>query len=563
MEDRLERPEAFATHEVFNQPPPREGVNFFTGDKTLVETVEREGAAHAADSLAAFGAKVGSAEVLDLGRQANAYLPVLKGFDRFGHREDRVEFHPSYHVLMAISVKQGLHGSPWDHLKDGLDAKPKPGAVVARLAGTYMMTQAEAGHGCPITMTNAAVPALLFQPSLAKEWVPRILSRQYDGRFLPAREKTGVTLGMGMTEKQGGTDVRANTTSAMPAGKGGPGEEYRITGHKWFFSAPMCDAFLVLAQAPGGISCFLMPRFLPDDSVNAIRIQRLKDKVGNKSNASSEVEFQAASGWLIGEEGRGVRNIIEMATYTRFDCAVATAGMMRQAVSQAVHHCSYRTVFQKKLVDQPLMTNVLADLALETEAATALSFRVARSFDRAHEDEAEAAFRRIMTPVAKYWVCKRAPNLASEAMECLGGNGYVEEGIAGRIYREMPVNAIWEGSGNVMCLDVLRALAREPQALDVVFAELDKAKGANAAYDGALDALKDAFTDMGSLEARSRQVVEQMAKVAAGALLLQHAPGFVSDAYCTTRLGRDWGDVYGTLPVGADQRAIIERARVA
>ncbi|MFN4355222.1 isovaleryl-CoA dehydrogenase [Parvibaculum sp.] len=563
MSSQMETPAGFATHEVFNQPPPLEDVNLFTGDKALAETVEREGGGQARRSLTEFGAIVGSEEVLELGRQANAYLPVLKSFDRFGHRADRVEFHPAYHALMALSVEQGLHGSPWDHLKDGFDAKPKAGAVVARLAGTYMMTQAEAGHGCPITMTNAAVPALLFQPSLAEEWVPRILSRDYDERFLPASEKTGVTLGMGMTEKQGGTDVRANTTSAVPAGRGGPGEEYRITGHKWFFSAPMCDAFLVLAQAPNGISCFLMPRFLPDGSVNAIRIQRLKDKVGNKSNASSEVEFQAASGWLIGEEGRGVRNIIEMATYTRLDCAVATAGMMRQAVSQAVHHCSFRTVFQKKLIDQPLMANVLADLALETEAATALSFRVARSFDRAHEDEAEAAFRRIMTPVAKYWVCKRAPNLAYEAMECLGGNGYVEEGIAGRIYREMPVNAIWEGSGNVMCLDVLRALMREPQALEIVFAELDKARGASAAYDGALDALKDAFTDMGSLEARSRQVVEQMAKVAAGSILLQHAPGFVSDAYCATRLGRDWGDVYGTLPVGADVRAITERARVA
>jgi len=555
--------DAFATHEVFNQPPPLEDVNLFTGDRALQETVEREGAGHARAPLAKFGAVTGSAEAIDLGRQANAYLPVLKSFDRFGHRADRVEFHPSYHALMSLSVEQGLHGSPWDHLKDGLDAKPKAGSVVARLAGTYMMTQVEAGHGCPITMTNAAVPALLFQPSLAKEWIPRILSREYDERFVPAGEKTGVTFGMGMTEKQGGTDVRANTTEAHPVSRGGPGEEYRITGHKWFFSAPMCDAFLVLAQAPNGISCFLMPRFTPDGATNAIRIQRLKEKVGNKSNASSEVEFQAASGWLIGEEGRGVRNIIEMATYTRLDCAVATAGMMRQAVSQAVHHCSYRTVFQKKLIDQPLMTNVLADLALETEAATALSFRVARSFDRAHEDEAEAAFRRIMTPVAKYWVCKRAPNLAYEAMECLGGNGYVEEGVAGRIYREMPVNAIWEGSGNVMCLDVLRALAREPQALDVVFAELDKARGASAAYDGALDALKEAFTDMGSLEARSRQIVEQMAKVAAGAILLQHAPSFVSDAYCQTRLGRDWGDVYGTLPVGADVRAIVERARVA
>jgi putative acyl-CoA dehydrogenase len=561
MENRAETPDAFATHEVFNQPPPLEDVNLFTSDTALQETVEREGASAAQASLTAFGKIVGSAETIDLGRQANAYLPVLKSFDRFGHRVDRVEFHPSYHKLMAMSVAQGLHGSPWDHLKDGLDAKPKPGAVVARLAGTYMMTQVEAGHGCPITMTNAAVPALMFQPSLAKDWIPRILSRDYDERFAPAKEKRGLTLGMGMTEKQGGTDVRANTTAAMPVNGGGPGAEYRITGHKWFFSAPMCDAFLVLAQAPNGISCFLMPRFTPDGAPNAIRIQRLKDKVGNKSNASSEVEFQAASGWLIGEEGRGVRNIIEMATYTRLDCAVATAGMMRQAVAQAVHHCSYRTVFQKKLIDQPLMANVLADLALETEAATALSFRVARSFDRAHEDEAEAAFRRIMTPVAKYWVCKRAPNLAYEAMECLGGNGYVEEGIAGRIYREMPVNAIWEGSGNVMCLDVLRALAREPQALDVVFAEFDGARGVNVAYDGALEALKEAFTDFGSLEARSRQVVEQMAKVAAGSILLRHAPHVVSDAFCATRLGRDWGDVYGTLPVGVDIRAIVERAR--
>ncbi len=551
-------PRAFATHEVFNQPPPLENYNLYTSDHALRETVEREGGAAARASLTGFGAKIGTAEVIDLGRQANTYLPVLKSFDRFGHRVDKVEFHPSYHQLMALSVEQGLHGSPWDYLKDG--SKPMQGAVVSRLAGTYMMTQIEPGHGCPVTMTNAAVPALLFQPDLAKEWIPRILSRQYDQRFIPAKDKTGVTFGMGMTEKQGGTDVRANTTVAEPVGGGGPGREYRITGHKWFFSAPMCDAFLVLAQAPGGISCFLMPRFMPDGVENAIAIQRLKDKVGNKSNASSEVEFQGASAWLIGEEGRGVRNIIEMATYTRLDCAIASAGLMRGAVAQAVHHCSYRTVFQKKLIDQPLMANVLADLALETEAATALSFRVARSFDLAGEDEAEAAFRRIMTPVAKYWVCKRAPNVGYEAMECLGGNGYVEEGVSGRIYREMPVNAIWEGSGNVMCLDVLRALTREPQALDVVLAEFESARGANAAYDGALDALKDAFTDLGSLEGRSRQIVEVMAKVAAGSILVRHAPAAVSDAYCATRLGRDWGDIYGTLPLGVDQRAIVERA---
>jgi putative acyl-CoA dehydrogenase len=552
-------PEAFATHEVFNQPPALENYNLFTSDIALRETIAREGGGAAKDNLTAFGGRIGTSEVIDLGRQANAYLPVLKSFDRFGHRIDRVEFHPSYHQLMSLSVAQGLHGSPWDHLKDG--SAPKKGAIVSRLAGTYMMSQIEAGHGCPITMTNAAVPALMFQPSLAEEWLPRILSRDYDPSFKPASEKTGVTLGMGMTEKQGGTDVRANTTHAQPVNGGGPGEEYRITGHKWFFSAPMCDAFLVLAQAPNGLSCFLMPRFTPDGEPNRIRIQRLKEKVGNKSNASSEVEFQAAAGWLIGEEGRGVRNIIEMATYTRLDCAVATAGMMRQAVAQAVHHCSYRRVFQKHLIDQPLMSGVLADLALETEAATALSFRVARSFDEAFTDEQEAAYRRIMTPVAKYWVCKRAPNLAYEAMECLGGNGYVEEGIAGRIYREMPVNAIWEGSGNVMCLDVLRALGREPEALDVVFAEFDAARGANAHYDKAVDLLKQQFTDIGTLEMRARVVVEDMAKVAAASVLVKHAPDYVSDAFCATRLNRDWGDLYGTLPEGVDQRAIIDRSR--
>jgi putative acyl-CoA dehydrogenase len=552
-------PSAFTTHEVFNQPPALEDINFYTSDRVLMETAEREGAAYARDSLAAFGAKIGTAEVIDLGRQANTYTPVLKSFDRFGYRLDKVEFHPAYHRLMALSVEQGLHASPWDHLKDG--SKPRPGAVVARVAGSYMMAQIEAGHGCPITMTNAAVPSLLFQPDLAREWLPRILSRHYDSSFRPAAEKTGVTIGMGMTEKQGGTDVRANTTVAEPVGAGGPGKEYRITGHKWFFSAPMCDAFLVLAQAPGGISCFLMPRFTPDGEENAIRIQRLKEKVGNRSNASSEVEFQAAAGWLIGDEGRGIRNIIEMATYTRLDCAIGSSGLMRQALAQAVHHCSYRRVFQKHLVDQPMMSNVLADLALESEAATVLSFRVARAFDRSGSDEAEAAYRRIMTPVAKYWVCKRSPNFAYEAMECLGGNGYVEEGIAGRIYREMPVNAIWEGSGNVMCLDVLRALAHEPDGLGVVMAELDASRGVNGHYDKALERLKDEFRELGSLEGRARWVVELLAKTASAAILLRHSPAAVSDAYCATRLGREWGDAYGTLPPGIDVRAIMERAR--
>lgn len=561
MAEQFPTPGRFATHEVFNQPSPFEEVNLFTSDRVLTETVEREGADHARAELAAFGGRIGSAEVMELGRQANVWLPVLKSFDRFGHRSDQVEFHPSYHRLMALSVAQGLHASSWDHLRDDLDARPQAGALVARLAGTYLMSQVEAGHGCPVTMTHASIPALLFQPSLAREWIPRILSRDYDERFLPAERKHGVTIGMGMTEKQGGTDVRANTTVAAPVTGGGPGAEYRLTGHKWFFSAPMCDAFLVLAQAPDGIACFLMPRFTPDGEPNAIRIQRLKDKVGNKSNASSEVEFQAASAWLIGEEGRGVRNIIEMATYTRLDCAVASAGMMRASLATALHHCAQRTVFQKRLIDQPLMANVLADLALETEAATALAFRVARSFDAAWHSDAEAAYRRIMTPVAKYWVCKRAPNLACEAMECLGGNGYVEEGLAGRIYREMPVNAIWEGSGNVMCLDVLRALQREPDSLDALWTEFATARGEQPAFDAALTDLKAAFADRRHLEARSRWLVERLAKVAAAAELIRHAPGAVADAYCATRLGDDGGDGYGTLPAGADVAAILERAR--
>lgn len=556
-------PREFVTHEVFNQPPPLENYNRFTSDRALQEAVERNGGGGARDGLIVFGALTGSADVMDLGRQANTFLPVLKAFDRFGQRADRVEFHPAYHRLMTLSVAQGLHASPWDHLTHGLDAAPEPGAVVARLAGTYLMTQVEAGHGCPITMTNAAVPTLLMQPNLAREWIPRILSRDYDEGFQPADQKRGVTLGMGMTEKQGGTDVRANTTQAVPAGSAGPGAEYRITGHKWFLSAPMCDAFLVLAQAPEGLACFLMPRFTPDGEANAMRIQRLKDKVGNRSNASSEVEFHAASGWLIGEEGRGVRNIIEMATYTRLDCAVATAGMMRAIVVEAMHHCTHRTVFQKHLIDQPLMANVLADLVLETEAATALGFRVAGSFDGAHHDDNEAAFRRIMTPVAKYWVCKRAPNLAYEAMECLGGNGYVEEAIAGRIYREMPVNAIWEGSGNVMCLDVLRVLQREPEALEVVLAELDAAAGGDAHFDRSLAVLRRELADGDAMEVRARRLVEHLAKLTAASILLRHAPPAVADAYCATRLGGDVGDAFGTLPVGADTRAILARARAA
>jgi putative acyl-CoA dehydrogenase len=545
----------FDTHEVFNQPPPFEDVNLFTSDRVLTETVAREGADWAVGHLTEFGARVGSAEVQDWGRQANTYLPTLRAFDRFGHRQDVVEFHPAYHRLMALSIAEGLHSSPWQD--------PRPGAVVARLGATYVMTQADAGHQCPITMTNAAVPALRFQPDLAREWEPKICGRDYDPDFRPHTEKSTVTIGMGMTEKQGGTDVRANTTRAEPVNGGGPGGEYRITGHKWFFSAPMCDAFLVLAQAPGGISCFLMPRFTPDGKVNAIRIQRLKEKVGNRSNASSEVEFAGAIAWAIGEEGRGVRNIIEMATYTRLDCAVGSAALMRQAVAHAMHHASHRRVFQKHLIDQPLMMAVLADLHIEVEAATALSFRLARAFDRAADDHGEAVLKRLMTPAIKYWVCKRGPGMVYEAMECVGGNGYVEDGPLGRLYREIPVNSIWEGSGNVMCLDVLRALGREPDALDALFGELEAARGADARYDRFIETLKGEFDHVSTLESRARRVVERMALAAAGALLIRHAPPAVADAFCATRLEGDWGATYGALPASADTGAILARGRPA
>ena len=551
----------FDTHEVINQPPVFEDANLFESDLCLKETVAREGGGDAFAQLSQYGRRIGSAEVIDLGRQANTYLPVLKSFDQFGHRADVVEFHPAYHELMALSVTQGIHSSPWEHFADGGTAAS--GRNVTRLAGLYMAVQVEAGHMCPITMTNAAVPALQVQPNLAATWVPRILSRTYDPAFKQASEKTGITIGMGMTEKQGGTDVRANMTTAEPAQGGGAGEEYLITGHKWFFSAPMCDAFLILAQAPGGLSCFLMPRFLPDGTVNAIRIQRLKEKVGNKSNASSEVEFQRAHAWLIGEEGRGVRNIIEMATYTRVDCAVSSSGLMRQGLAQALHHCSHRRVFQKHLIDQPLMQNVLADMALEVEGSTALAFRVARAFDEADASLSEAAYRRIMNPVSKYWACKRAPGFTYEAMECLGGNGYVEEGVMGRLYREAPVNAIWEGSGNVMCLDLLRAVGGDPDGIEAVLSEFETVRGRQRDYDKALDQLKDRFTEVGSLELRARRVVEEMAKIGAAAVLLNGAPTAVADSYCRTRLGGEASALYGGLPADLPFKEILDRARPA
>jgi len=546
-----------ATHDAFNQSPPFVDVNLFTSDLALRDAVEREGGGHASERLAAFGARCGSAEAFERGRLANENTPRLRAFDAKGYRLDRVEFHPAYHECMEMSVREGLHCSAWDHLATAT-AKPVRGANVARSAGCYMAVQMEAGHQCPITMTNACVPTLLLEPELAKVWVPRILSREYDPRFVAPATKRGVTFGMGMTERQGGTDVRANTTRAVAAGGGGPGAEYLITGHKWFLSAPMSDAFLVLAQAPGGLSCFLVPRILPDGRVNALLLQRLKDKLGNRSNASSEVEFQSAHGRLIGEEGRGVPAIIEMVTSTRLDCAVASAGLMRLVLAGAIHHCRHRSVFQKRLVDQPLMQRVLADLALDVEAATALAFRLASSFDRARE--ADAAWRRLMTPVTKYWVCKIAPAMVYEAMECLGGNGYVEEGPAARVYREVPVNAIWEGSGNVMALDLLRVLQRSPETVEIVLDELAHAGAHDRHLNRQRERLEGLLQEPRMLDARGRDLAEGFALLAAGSLLRAHAPAAVADAFIATRLAGAARHTYGQGLDGADTRAILARA---
>ncbi|GGF13146.1 acyl-CoA dehydrogenase [Aliidongia dinghuensis] len=545
-------PAPFETHEVLNQPPPLVDYDLFATDRALKEAVVREGADWALNELGDFGRRLGRAETIEAGRLANAYPPVPRLFDRYGRRIDEVEFHPAWHELMALAIGEGLHTRPW--------AEPKPGAHVARAAGVILMVQVEAGVQCPTTMTYGVVPALKKAPALAAEWLPRLYSRQYDKRIIPAPQKTGALMGMGMTEKQGGSDLRANMTRATPLDGGGPGTAYRLDGHKWFFSAPQCDAFLVLAQAPGGLSCFFLPRFLADGSRNAVHIQRLKDKLGNKSNASSEVEFHGAIAWLVGEEGRGVPTIIEMGNYTRLDCALGSTGLMRQAVAQATHHAAHRSAFQKRLIDQPLMTNVLADLAIESEAATALVLRLARAYDR-QDDPAETAFRRMLTPAAKYWICKRGPALGAEAMEVLGGNGYVEEAIMGRLYRELPLNSIWEGSGNVMCLDVLRALAKTPEALDLVLAEIRTAQGADRRLDAHVQALTDEVARDGFQESRARHLVEKLVLALQGALLIRFSDAAVADGFCASRLGSGQAGAFGTLPSGIDLRAIAERAR--
>ncbi|MEZ5926404.1 MAG: isovaleryl-CoA dehydrogenase [Hyphomicrobiaceae bacterium] len=548
--------DGFETHEVLNQSPPFADFNLFTSDLALQDAVFREGAGGAAERLTAFGALTGSAQMLAQGRLANEYPPRLKTFDLKGHRIDRVEFHPAYHAMMSMSTAQGLHMASWEHLKNGLDA-PETGANVARAAGSYMAAQTEPGHCCPITMTNAAVASLLIEPVLADDLLPRLLVSDYDPSFRPIPEKRAITIGMGMTEKQGGTDVRTNATRAEPV----PGEPgvYLLTGHKWFMSAPMSDAFLMLAQAPAGLSCFFVPRLLPDGGVNPIRIQRLKDKLGNRSNASSEVELHGVHGWLIGEEGRGVPAIIEMVTYTRLDCAVSSAGLMRAALAEAIHHCRNRRVFQKQLVDQPLMSAVLADLALEVEAATALAFRLARSFDNPRS-ELDQAWRRLMTPVTKYWICKIAPAFIYEAMECLGGNGYVEEGRLALLYREAPVNAIWEGSGNVMGLDVLRVLMKEPEVADSILEGLGKAISSDRRLSAQLATVRDLLHKPRDLEVNLRALIEGLAMVAAAALLRVNAPAPVADAFLATRLEGGPRRTYGQGLQRADRNAIIDRS---
>jgi len=539
------------THSVTNQPPPLADYDLFSTDPALPGAVVAEGADWAAGGLAAFGRELGTAGSFALGDLANRNSPILHAFDRYGHRIDEVEFHPAWHRLMTLAVGQGLHSAPW--------AEPKPGAHVARAAGVYMMCQVEAGAQCPVTMTYGAVPALKRQPQIAAEWLPRVYSRTYDQRFRPGAEKSGALIGMGMTEKQGGSDLRANSTRAEPVGARGSGEPYRLTGHKWFLSAPMCDAFLVLAQAAAGPSCFFLPRWTPDGERNAIHIQRLKDKLGNRSNASSEVEFDGALGWLIGDEGRGIPTIIEMANYTRLDCALGSSGLMRQAVAQAAHHAAHRTAFQRKLIDQPLMQNVIADMAIEAEAAMRLSLRLARAYDRP-DDPSEAGFARIVTPAAKYWICKRGPMLAGEAMEVLGGNGYVEESPMPRLYREMPVNSIWEGSGNIMCLDVLRAAGRSPDSLDAVITELNVARGVDPRFDRFCLKLTDDLAGGPPHEGDARRIVERLVLALQAALLLKHATVTVADAFCASRLDRDSGGAFGTMPRGIDAGRIARAA---
>ncbi len=533
------------THQVTNQPPPLEDINLFESDIALRDAVAHAGGSLHQARLSAFGARAGSAEVAQWAMDANRNVPQLKTFDRFGRRIDEVEFHPAYHALMSFGIAAGVSSAAWSGAEHG---------HVLHAALEYLMSQAEPGVCCPMTMTYAALPALRQQPDVAAIWAPRILASQYDPASRPAEMKTGATIGMAMTEKQGGSDVRANTTRATPIG----GNAYALTGHKWFCSAPMSDAFLTLAYTDKGLSCFLAPRWKPDGERNAIQITRLKDKLGDRANASAEIEYHDAYAVLLGEEGRGVKTIIEMVHHTRLDCTVAPAAFMRQALANALWQTAHRTAFQKKLIDQPLMQTVLADMALESEAATALAFRIARSFDESAAGPVAAAFSRIATPVGKYWINKRVVNFVYEAMEAHGGSGYVEESVMPRIFRQSPLNSIWEGSGNVICLDVLRAMKREPDAIPAFLNELARAQGENANLDAAVASLKDRFVQTPD-EHEARHIVERMAVTLQASLLLQYAPAAVADAFCATRLGAAPAFAYGAL-ASIDSDAILARA---
>jgi len=546
------------THEVLNQPPPLIGYNLYDADPALKEAIQREGADWAAPQLASLGQFLGTEEVQRWGFDANENEPVLHTHDRFGNRRDEVEFHPSWHNLMRTSIEARMHSLPW--------IEPRKGANVARAAMLLLTAQNELGHTCPVSMTFSAVAALRADPELATEWEPRILSSSYDPRFLPATEKSGVLVGMGMTEKQGGSDVRANTTRAERVGNS---REYLITGHKWFCSAPMCDAFLVLAQAPKGLSCFLLPRWTPAGEKNAFHIQRLKRKMGNRSNASGEVEFAGAWAQLVGEEGRGVQTIIEMVNCTRLDCAVAAAGLMRAAVVQAVHHAKHRSVFEKNLIEQPLMQSVLADLIVESEAATLLVARLAAAFDAKQSDEKEpSSFARITAAISKYWLCKRVTFHVGEALECLGGNGYVEESIMPRVYREAPLYSIWEGSGNVICLDVLRTLTKEPASLDALMDEIQKGAGADKRFDAFISEVESSLRKHAEQirqgrsvesEMEARRLVEKAVIALQASLLLRHGNSAVADAFCVSRVAGDHGYTFGTLSMHTQFKPILDR----
>ena len=546
------RPQSqLATHEVTNQPRPLTDYNLFDSDIALRATIERLGGDEAVRRGSAYGAELGSDAALDDGEQANKNTPTFVPFDRFGHRIDEVRFHPAYHNMMARGMAHEQHSVAWT---DG------PTGHVTHCALEYLMHQVEPGVCCPLSMTYAGIPALQNHPTLYEEWAPKLLSKRYDPACKPVVEKAGATMGMAMTEKQGGSDVRANATRAEPLG----GDRYSLTGHKWFCSAPMSDAFLTLAYTDAGLTCFFVPRWTREGERNRIHIQRLKEKLGNKANASSEIEYQGAQATRVGEEGRGIQTIIQMVHHTRIDTTVGATSLMRAALAQSLHHCAQRTAFQKRLIDQPLMQNVLADLAVESEAAMLMAFRVAEAFDRSADDEGERAFARIGVAIAKYWLNKRSPGFIYEALETLGGAGYVEDGPMARLYREAPLNSIWEGSGNVICLDVLRSLQKEPAAKQALMEQLKAAGGKDRRLDAQIDRVITIASDRSTLEVNARRFVEETALALQANLMLDHAPPAAAEAFVHSRLEEDnWGRAYGTLPPGHDFKAIIERAQPA